>query len=140
MPASCWSVSFCVCACAPRPIGHLGDAVFSCQLLVLSRKKKKERIQKPSAFSCQFSVIRGNKDVYRRFSRLVVSWYARWKRKRICHRGTEGTEKKPIQAKKGSPPGALHLYPLLPLQMVTAMLMVAPSGCVAVSAALANRA
>src|SRR5260370_14065684 len=62
MPASCWSVSFCVCACAPRPIGHLGDAVFSCQLLVLSRKKKKERIQKPSAFSCQFSVISGNKE------------------------------------------------------------------------------
>src|SRR5713226_6391248 len=62
MPASCWSVSFCVCACAPRPIRHLGDAVFSCQLLVLSRKKKKERIQKPSAFSCQFSVISGNKE------------------------------------------------------------------------------
>src|ERR1700730_13503381 len=130
MPASCWSVSCCVCACAPRPIGHLGNAVFSFQLSVISWKKNRShseafsyqlqvgrygRIQKPSAFSLQFSVIsanregRANRDAFR--GQLLVASPLEEEAELPQRHG--GAEKKPISG-KGSPPGALYFYPLLP--------------------------
>src|ERR1700737_2804028 len=120
MLASCWSVSCCVCACAPRPIGHLGNAAFSSQLSVISANREG----------------RANRDAFR--GQLLVASPLEEKAELPQRHG--GAEKKPIQAKKTRLLELCIFIRLLPLQIVTVIEIVALSDCVTVSAALASLA
>src|ERR1700730_7373457 len=104
----------------------------SLQLSVVSWKKRYGRIQKPSAFSSQLSVIsanregRANRDAFR--GQLLVASPLEEKAELPQRHG--GAEKKPIQAKKTRLLELCIFIRLLPLQIVTVIEIVALSDCV----------